>query len=56
MRYMYRIVYIPGKSLVLADALSRSPLQCSSKEEEIVEEAEMYVNLIAGCFPVKDYY
>lgn len=56
MRYMYEIVYIPGKSLVLADTLSRSPLQSTSQEEEIVTEAEMYVNLITGCFLVKDYY
>ena len=34
MRYFYNIIYVPGKKLVIADALSRSPLPCTETSLE----------------------
>lgn len=56
MRYSYEIVYVPGKLLSVADALSRSPLPTSSDSQELTCEVEAYVNFITGTFPVKDQY
>lgn len=46
-----KAVYIPGKSMHVADALSRSPLHVQySKHEE--EEVTAYVNSVTLSWPV----
>lgn len=56
MRYSYSVVYVPGKSLIVADALSRSPIEQCSEKEELCLELENYVNFITSSLPVKNAY
>lgn len=42
--------YAPGKSLVVADALSRSPL--NTTEDFMTADVSCHVNAIIGCLPV----
>lgn len=52
MRYNYKVVYIPGKQLVLADSLSRNPLSRSeSKGDDLPKEIETYIRFIVNSFP-----
>lgn len=57
MLYDYTVVYVPGKDLKIADALSRSPVPCDPNEsQELGMETEAFVRFIVRNFPVKDYY
>ena len=55
MRFQFTIVHIPGKELVIADTLSRSPLKQSSKTDEVLQaDSDLYVNLILNNLPATD--
>ena len=55
MRFQFTIVHIPGKELVIADTLSRSPLKQSSKTDEVLQaDFDLYVNLILNNLPATD--
>ena len=51
MRFSVVAEYAPGKSLVVADALSRSPLACKSPPDT-VEDIELYVDSVTNNKPV----
>jgi transposase InsO family protein len=49
MRFSVRAEYVPGKKLVVADALSRSPQSTTGKEEEVIalaEDVEAYLSSV----------
>lgn len=51
-RYDFNLVYTPGKYLVLADTLSRTPTRnCESTTEG---DVEIHVNMVCTVFPVSD--
>ena len=54
MRYSYDIIWVPGKLLSTADALSRAPTGKEEDEdiEELAEEAEAYVRCMMKTVPV----
>ena len=55
MRFQFTIVHIPGKELVIADALSRSPLKHYCKtDEDLQADCDAYVNLILNSLPATD--
>ncbi|GBN17766.1 hypothetical protein AVEN_16284-1 [Araneus ventricosus] len=45
MRYSYQVQYIPRKDLVIADALSRSPIEGGADEEPTKEIAD-YIQMV----------
>ncbi|KAJ8393296.1 hypothetical protein AAFF_G00061970 [Aldrovandia affinis] len=51
MHFNVRAVYMPGKQLVLADTLSRNPLQ-NSGSLEMEEEVQAYVEAVMTSKPV----
>ncbi|XP_011884023.1 PREDICTED: uncharacterized protein K02A2.6-like [Vollenhovia emeryi] len=52
LRYSFKVVYVPGKQLVLADSLSRNPLERDRDEgNELSNEIESYVQFIVGNIP-----
>ena len=52
MRFNYTIVYVPGKSLILVDALSRNPLsRKESSTDEFERETYKYVRLVFQAIP-----
>jgi len=52
MRYNYEIIYVPGKQLVVADCLSRSPISKKSfYSDELPQEIEGYINFVVDNFP-----
>ena len=55
MRFQFTIVHIPGKELVIADALSRSPLKHFCKTDKNLQaDCDAYVNLILNNLPATD--
>ncbi|KAJ8926627.1 hypothetical protein NQ314_020991 [Rhamnusium bicolor] len=55
MQYNYTVIYIPGKDLVVVDALSRSPLaQSCPQAEELTLEVNVFVNRIIESLPATD--
>ena len=56
MRFSFNIVYIPGKDLTTADALSRAPLIKPPPEEERRKEVEVraYVSSLIRYLPATD--
>ena len=55
MRFSFNIVYIPGKDLTTADALSRAPLiKPPPEEERRKEEVRAYVSSIIRYLPATD--
>ncbi|UYV77098.1 K02A2.6-like [Cordylochernes scorpioides] len=53
MRYPYSIHHTPGKDIVVADALSRSPIKISH-EKDLENEICSFVQQITSCPPFKD--
>ena len=55
MWFDYKVVYIPGKLLSIADALSRSPI-CfvATAEDDLISEVEDHVNNVVTNFPASD--
>ncbi|UYV72120.1 K02A2.6-like [Cordylochernes scorpioides] len=53
MRYSYSIHHTPGKDIVVADALSRSPIKISH-EKDLENEIYSFVQQITSCPPFKD--
>ena len=54
MRYNATAVYIPGKLLVVADALSRKPIHGETSTTEV--EVEAYVNTVSQSQPANDQH
>ncbi|XP_060723274.1 uncharacterized protein K02A2.6-like [Tachysurus vachellii] len=53
MRYNPEAQYVPGKQLVVADALSRHPQPAISAEvSELVQEVESYENAVSDAWPI----
>ncbi|UYV69315.1 K02A2.6-like, partial [Cordylochernes scorpioides] len=53
LRYSYSIHHTPGKDIVVADALSRSPINISH-EKDLENEICSFVQQITSCPPFKD--
>ncbi|UYV70258.1 K02A2.6-like, partial [Cordylochernes scorpioides] len=53
MRYSYKIVHTPGKNLIVADALSRSP-RTKVGTQELEEELCAYVQQVVSFMPISD--
>ncbi|CDQ60651.1 unnamed protein product [Oncorhynchus mykiss] len=47
LRFTYKMVYVPGKALITADALSRAPIKHPLSEEEQCLEGEVQVSINA---------
>ena len=55
MRFSYTISYVPGKQLVVADALSRAPSSSSTpSDDEFQAEVEMFVNAVIQNVPATE--
>ena len=46
MRFSPTVKYVPGKDLVLADALSRAPMPCHPLDSQLAEEVEAYMEMV----------
>ena len=54
-RFQFTIVHAPGKELVIADALSRSPLKHSCKTDENLQaDCDAYVDHILNSLPAME--
>ena len=42
--FHYRVEFVPGKQLLVADALSRAPVE--TENDTISEEIEMHLNMV----------
>ena len=55
MKYTYSIFHVPGKNLVIADALSRAPAQQQTSDvDEWNGEVDTYVRVIFNSLPATD--
>lgn len=56
LRFKYTISHVPGKSLVVADTLSRAPVtkHISEHDNRQNEEIELYVNSVLSEVPARD--
>jgi hypothetical protein len=52
MRFNFEVRHVPGKELVIADALSRSPVPHSPEDEELSDEVTAYVDSVMTSKPV----
>ena len=55
MRFSYTISYVPGKQLIVADALSRAPISSSTlSDDDFQAEVEMFVNTVIQSVPATE--
>ena len=55
LRFDFNIVYVPGKNLVMADALSRAPLMAPGQHDNHLEEdVQAYVDAIFQHLPATE--
>ena len=54
MKYDYNIVHIPGKQLIVADTLSRSPREETDGGDDLEAETTAYVNAILESLPASE--
>ncbi|KAL8586722.1 hypothetical protein ACOMHN_038708 [Nucella lapillus] len=52
MRFNADVIHVPGKQIVIADALSRNPVPHAAEDEEKAETVTAYVNNVESCWPV----
>ena len=53
MRYDYTISHVPGKELIVANTLSRAPIDSyEESEQELIQEADTHVQAIITSLPV----
>ena len=52
MRFNYIVQHIPGKSTIVADILSRSPLKRTAVDLKLSEDVAMYVDAVYANLPV----
>ena len=53
MRYLFQVIYVPGKELTIADTLSRSPVDKS--DVTLGAAIEEHVDSIASVWPVSGF-
>ena len=51
MRFNYIVQHIPGKSMIVADTLSRSPLKHTAVDLKLSEDVAMYVDAVYANLP-----
>lgn len=56
MRYDYDIQYLPGKTLIIADCLSRSTLMDEGTEDELGYITDTFMSFIVKSYPIRDVY
>ena len=49
MRFNLEVIYVPGKSLVIADALSRKLLTSQAVDEELADLVEIHLDAVTAC-------
>jgi transposase InsO family protein len=54
MRFDFSIVYVPGKQLNTADALSRFPQPVTPSANESAQVVEQFVDMVTGSLPLTD--
>ena len=55
MRFQYRIVHVPGKTLYIANTLSRAPVS-TTNTEEVEKDTEAFLQAVISSIPAsKDY-
>lgn len=55
MRFRFTISHIPGKNLIIADALSRAPVSTPSVADEVLQrETTLYVNSVLESLPASE--
>ena len=56
-RFHFSISYVPGKSLITADALSRALVSSSTPEDDrFRQEVNAYVNMVIKTLPATEQY
>ena len=54
MRFDFSISYVPGKDIIMADTLSRAPLNQCSDSDQLEEDVNLNVNFVYSLLPVSE--
>ena len=56
LRYCYTVQYVPGKTLAVADALSRAPVDAAEDRADtiIADLVEEHVSVVSNLWPASD--